>query len=168
MDTSTGLLPDGLDQRLADTVRAGALMSVTGPDAAVAETAVNGVLDAGLPVVRIRLDSAGASVAQPEFARLLAAELGLGRHGAAPWPVADVEERIEDELARRGVVLVVHGSERMLTEALYWLYRVWSRTAPGRRLTVVFTGSQGFDRVLARPALADLKSCIFIHHRLAA
>lgn len=122
---------------------------------------MNGALDAGLPVARIRLDSAGASVVA-QLAGLLAAELGLCRPGAALWLLAG-EERIEDELARREVVLVVHRAARMLAEALYWLCRVWNRTSPGTRAHGRLHGEPGLRPGPCPAALADLKSCIFIH-----
>ncbi|MGP3951175.1 AAA family ATPase [Streptomyces sp. 7N604] len=168
MNVSTGLPQDGLGERLADTISVGALMSVTGTTASAAAAAVDGALDAERPIVRMRLGAAEFSVARPEFIRQFATELGLGGRETQPRRLADVANQVEDELARREAVLVVHGADRMLTEALEWLYSSWSRAAPAARLAVVFTGAPAFDRILNQPVLASLKSCIFIHHRVTA
>ncbi|MFI5864715.1 AAA family ATPase [Streptomyces sp. NPDC051546] len=170
MDTTTAGLPvDGLDVRLADMLGAGALMSVVADEAAVAEAAVDGALDSGQSV-RLGLGAAAASVSRADFVRLLATELELGRCERQPRRPADVEDQIEAELARREQVLVVvHGAHRMLTESLEWLYSIWSRASTsGTHLSVVLTASPRLDRILARPALADLRSCLLIQHRISA
>ncbi|MGW3932158.1 AAA family ATPase [Streptomyces microflavus] len=169
MNTIAGLPVDGLDVELADTISSSALMSVIGADGMAAEVAVDGAFGGREPLVRLRLGAVSASVSRADFVRLLATELGLGQRELQPRRLADVEDQVEEELARREPVLVIHGADRMLTESLECLYSIWSRATSRRtRLSVVLTAGPRLNRILARPALASLNSCIFIRHRLPA
>ncbi|MCX4681606.1 hypothetical protein OG413_41120 [Streptomyces sp. NBC_01433] len=124
MNTITGQPVDGLDVELADTISASALMSVIGADGTTAEVAVEGAADGREPLVRLRLGAVSASVTRASFVRVLATELGLGPREMQPRRLADVEDQLEEELARREPVLMIHGADRMLTESLQYLYSI--------------------------------------------
>ncbi|MFF4398411.1 hypothetical protein [Streptomyces sp. NPDC001480] len=80
----------------------------------------------------------------------------------------DAQRAVKGELARRSCpVVVVSGAHLLRTEALQYVYALWSLFQEReRRMPVVLVGPERIRSVLCRPSLASLESCIFIWHRL--
>ncbi|WP_443075655.1 hypothetical protein [Streptomyces sp. NBC_01693] len=89
--------------------------------------------------------------------------------GVRPRRLADAQRAVEDELARRSwPVMVVRDAHLLRTEALQYVYGLWSLFQDReRRMPVVLVGPERLRSVLRWPSLASLESCIFIWYRLA-
>ncbi|MEU5437252.1 hypothetical protein AB0G73_28275 [Streptomyces sp. NPDC020719] len=88
-----------------------------------------------------------------------------GFHGPRPRRLADAEDRIVAELARTPRLVVVLGAHELRTVSLEVLYGMWAHLVPGH-FGLILTGQSGaLEMVLDRPALASLKSCVFLRHR---
>ncbi|WAU78543.1 hypothetical protein O1Q96_01585 (plasmid) [Streptomyces sp. Qhu-G9] len=88
--------------------------------------------------------------------------------GGRPRRLADAQRSAEDEIARRSwPVVVVRDAHPLRTEALQYLYGLWTLFQKReRRMPVVLVGPERRGRsVLSRPSLASLQSCIFSWHR---
>ncbi|MFE6412079.1 hypothetical protein ACFVOR_34690 [Streptomyces sp. NPDC057837] len=87
-------------------------------------------------------------------------------HGPRPRRLADAENLIVAELTRTPRLVVVLGAHELRTVALEMLYGMWAHLVPGN-FAWVLTGRSGeLENVLAHPALASLKSCVFLRHRV--
>ncbi|MEU2518858.1 AAA family ATPase [Streptomyces pseudogriseolus] len=89
--------------------------------------------------------------------------------GVRPRRLADAQRAVENELARCSwPVVVVRDAHLLKTEALLYVYGLWSLFQRSeRRMPVVLVGPERIRSVLRRPSLASMESCVFIWHRLA-
>ncbi|MEW2122015.1 AAA family ATPase [Streptomyces sp. NPDC005474] len=121
-----------------------------------------------------RCDGADAVVvttaAPGSLAALLDAFHAALHLGVRPRRLADAQQAVENELARRSwPVVVVRDAHLLRTEALLYVYGLWSLFQEReRRMPVVLVGPERIRSVLRRPSLASLESCVFIWHRLTA
>ncbi|MFJ4343517.1 hypothetical protein [Streptomyces sp. NPDC088915] len=86
-------------------------------------------------------------------------------HGPRPHRLADAEDLIVAELARTPRLVVVLGAHELRTAALEMLYGMWAHQVPGGFAWVLAGRSGKLESVLARPALASLRSCVLLRHR---
>ncbi|MGW2124624.1 hypothetical protein [Streptomyces sp. NPDC001758] len=154
-----------LAENLGHILETRALLYVIAPEDVQGEAVVEAALsrcDGADPVVI-------ATAAPGTLAALLDAfheDLYLG---ARPRRLADAQRAVENELARRPwpVVVVVRDAHLLRTEALLYVYGLWSLFQDReRRMPVVLVGPERIRSVLRRPSLASLESCVFIWHRL--
>ncbi|MEH0415946.1 AAA family ATPase [Streptomyces sp. B21-083] len=108
------------------------------------------------------------TAAQGSLAALLEAFHAALHLGVRPRWLADAQQTVENELARRSwPVVVVRDAHLLRTEALLYVYGLWSLFQRSeRRMPVVLVGPERIRSVLRRPSLASLESCVFIWHRL--
>ena len=114
-------------------------------------------------------DSVVVTTAAPgNLAALLDAFYAALHLGVRPRRLADAQRAVENELARCSwPVVVVRDAHLLRTEALLYVYGLWSMFQEReRRMPVVLVGPERIRSVLRRPSLASLESCIFIWHRL--
>ncbi|MFB7618590.1 DnaB-like helicase C-terminal domain-containing protein [Kitasatospora sp. NPDC056181] len=146
---------------LRSIIDAQAILALTCPDPAAARTALTAHLDTPHPAIvwvtpePVRTPSA---VLRPLFAGL-----GLDRLGRRPRALGDTADMITAELGRRSCLVVVLDAHRLSTEALESLGSLWAHA----HFPLVLAGTEHLDSVLARPALASLKSHVQ-RHRLPA
>ncbi|MEU8976718.1 AAA family ATPase [Streptomyces monashensis] len=153
-----------LQENLGYVLQASALMCVIAPDSAHGETLVQDALQhAQAEAIVVPATTAGTL---PALLTALYDKLTA----AAPRPrrAAQLQDEIEEELTRRPrPAVVVHSAHLLRHDALYYLYRLWDlfqELEP--RLPVVLVGPERLETVLDRPALASLKSCVYVWHRL--
>jgi type II secretory pathway predicted ATPase ExeA len=170
MSEASTLLSDEELSKLVDNLgyvlETRALLCVTAADGLLGEAVVEaalGRLEHADPVV--------ASAAPGNSAELLDAfyaALHLDHHGVRPRRLADAQQAVEAELARLSrPVVVVRDAHLLRTEALQYLYWLWTFFQEReQRLPVVLVGPERLRSVLSRPSLASLKSCVYIWHRL--
>lgn len=84
-----------------------------------------------------------------------------GAHGPRPRRLAAAEGLIVGEFTRTPRLVVVLGTHQLRTVALEMLYGMWAHLAPGKFALVLAGQSGRLERVLERPALAGLDSCVF-------
>ncbi|MGW2866137.1 hypothetical protein [Streptomyces sp. NPDC001205] len=151
---------------LEEIVRLRAIACVSGPsvlDYVRAVTRSVGVLpQVGPPVVWLDAKAPGDRTAV--VAGLYSA-LGLENvHGARPRRRVDTEDMIVAGLSRTPRLVVVLGAHELRTVSLEMLYGMWAHQVPGH-FPLILTGLSGkLERVVDHPALASLKSCVFLHH----
>jgi type II secretory pathway predicted ATPase ExeA len=87
--------------------------------------------------------------------------------GQGPRALADAEGLIAAELQRSTRLVIVPGAHMLRTLALQALYGLWAHGVPNH-FALVLAGDERLGRVLQRPGLASLNSCVFIRHRLSA
>ncbi|MEU9647241.1 hypothetical protein, partial [Streptomyces sp. NPDC048188] len=143
-----------------------ALLCVIAPEDVRGEAVVEAALsrcDGADPVVV-------TTVVPVTLAALLDAFHAALHLGVRPRRLADAQRAVESELARRsGPVVVVRDAHLLKTEALLYIYALWSWFQEReRRMPVVLVGPERIRCVLRRPSLASLESCIFVWHRLTA
>ncbi|MFB6772679.1 ATP-binding protein [Streptomyces sp. NPDC056337] len=153
-----------LADNLGHVLETRALLCVIAPEGVRGEAVVEAALS--------RCDGAGpvvvTAVAPGSLAALLDAFHAALHLGVRPRRLADAQKAVEDELALRlGPVVVVCDAHLLRTEALEYVYGLWSLFQDRvRRMPVVLVGSERIRSVLRRPSLASLESCVFIWHRL--
>jgi hypothetical protein len=154
----------GLGEDLAEVVAHRAILVVTGESVAAATRAVDagvGRLGPKNPSVVQVVPSASADRAA--FVRAFHAALRPRR--LQPRGLAEAEDLIVGELRRAPRVVVLPAAHEVRTAGLGVLYGMWARLVPGG-FPLVLAGDARLEKVLARPALASLKSCVSIRHRL--
>ena len=155
-----------LTEQLATVIEERAILTVTGPDpaatAGVLETALDQLPAAAPRVLRVAPDVPADRAA---VVRALYTTLHLARVAPQPRRLADAEDRIVAELRRAPRLVVLPAAHHLRTPALQMLYTMWAHLVPGR-FVLVLAGDDRLARVLDRPALASLKSCVLIRHRL--
>ena len=155
-----------LTEQLTTAIESQAILTVTGPDPAATAAALDTALDQ-LPAAAPRVLRAAPDVPADRAAVVRALYTGLHLERAAPQPrrQADAEDRITAELHQAPRLLVLPAAHHLRTPALQMLYTMWAHLIPNR-FTLVLAGDDRLARVLDRPALASLKSCILTRHRL--
>ncbi|MFD9487592.1 hypothetical protein ACFWBX_27210 [Streptomyces sp. NPDC059991] len=160
-------MADLADEDLEAIVKLKAIVCVTGPTAlhyVGAVTRATSVLpDKGPSIAWVDAKAPGD---RTTAVATLYKALGLeGIHGARPHRLADAEALIVAELTRTPRLVVVLGAHEMRTVSLEMLYGMWAHLVPGH-FGLILTGETGkLEKVLNRPALASLKSCVFLRHR---
>ena len=153
-----------LSENLRHILEVRALLCVIAPEDVEGEAVVEAALSRcdGADPVMVTTASPGT------LAALLDAFHAALHLGARPRRLADAQRAVEDELARRPwPVVVVRDAHLLRTEALQYVYGLWSLFQDReRRMPVVLVGPEQIRSVLRRPSLASLESCIFIWHRL--
>ncbi|MEU6611581.1 AAA family ATPase [Streptomyces shenzhenensis] len=153
-----------LAENLGHILETRALLCVIAPE----DVQGNAVVEAALG----RCDGADPVVvttaAPANLAALLDAFHAALYLGTRPRRMADAQQAVENELARRSwPVVVVRDAHLLRTEALQYIYALWSLFQEReRQMPVVLVGPERIRSVLRRPSLASLESCIFIWHRL--
>ncbi|MFI6283025.1 hypothetical protein [Streptomyces sp. NPDC050988] len=87
-------------------------------------------------------------------------------HGPRPRRLADAEKLIVAELTRTPRLMVILGAHELRAVALEMLYGMWAHLVPGKFAWVLAGQSGKLEKVLARPALESLKSCVFLRYRV--
>ena len=157
-----------LHEELEEIAGMRAIMCVEGPDALqytrAVTRAVTRLPEAAPEVVWLAFTAPGDRTAAVEA---LYAALHLdGVHGPRPRRLADAENLIVAELARTPRLMVVLGAHELRTVALEMFYGMWAHLVPGKFAWVLAGQSGKLEQVLARPALASLKSCVFLRYRV--
>jgi type II secretory pathway predicted ATPase ExeA len=153
-----------LAENLDHTLETRALLCVIAPEDVQGEAVVEAALnrcDGARPVVV-------TTAAPANLAALLDAFHDALHLGVRSRRLTDAQRAVEDELARRSwPVVVVRDAHLLRTEALQYVYALWSLFQEReRRMPVVLVGPERIRSVLRRPSLASLESCVFIWHRL--
>lgn len=162
-----------LHEDVQTTIRLRAIMSVSGPHEIACIGAVTRCVDPPMegtakpvwvippPGHRRAVDRAGAVQA-------LWVGLDLDAvHGPRPRRLADAEDRIVAALGRGPRLVIVLGTHQFGTMALGMLYGMWAHLVPGKFPLVLVGHDSKMERVLDRPPLDSLKSCIFMRRRIA-
>ncbi|WP_105975683.1 AAA family ATPase [Streptomyces geranii] len=153
-----------LAENLGYILETRALLCVIAPEDVQGEAVVEAALSRcdGADPVMVTTASPGT------LAALLDAFHAALHLGVRPRRLAEAQRAVEDELARRSLpVVVVRDAHLLRTEALQYVYGLWSLFQDReRRMPVVLVGPEKIRSVLRWPSLASLESCIFIWHRL--
>ncbi|WP_158692940.1 ATP-binding protein [Streptomyces roseochromogenus] len=153
-----------LRENLGHVLQACALMCVLAPDGVQGDAVVRAA------VQHAQADPIVVSGIAPGTLPALLASLHDRLLPSVPRPrqAAQMQDAIEEALVRRSwPAVVVHDAHLLRNDALYYLYRLWdSFQEHEQRLPVILVGPEQLHAVLDRPALASLKSCVYIWHRL--
>ncbi|MFE9360886.1 hypothetical protein ACFYPB_43460 [Streptomyces olivaceoviridis] len=155
-------------QDLEEVFSLKAIMCVTGPSALQYTTAVtrafSAVADKNPETLWVGIQPPGDRTTTVQS---MYDALNLeGVHGPRPRRLADAEDLIVAELTRTPRLVVVLGAHELRTVSLEMLYGMWAHLVPGH-FGLALAGQSGkLEKVLDRPALASLKSCVFLRHRV--
>lgn len=156
-----------LSENLAHVLQTRAMLGVVAPDVHEGQVVVQAAL------ARQGQDAVLVAAAEPGSRAALLdafyAALRLDRHGPRPRRRFEARQAIDDELARRSApTVIVRDAHLLRTEALLCLASMWScfqRREP--RMAIVLLGTEQLRAVLQRPALAGLRTSIYIWQRLS-
>ena len=157
----TAALDSSLAEDLRETAEERAILCVTGSSSLAAQSALAAAVAADR-AVWVRPQPARD---RGPLVSALYAGLGLERCEPRPRALSSSAGLIAGELQRSPRLVVVLDAEQLPTAALEWLYWLWAHGVP-RRFPLVLSGDSRLDRVLRRPALASLNSCVLLRRRL--